>query len=63
MMRIDWHTTMQVLHARDPRYGFDRHKGYATSEHLAQMRRTLSQVRGEPDTARKRGTSDDPGRG
>jgi ribonuclease HII len=22
------------LHARDPRYGFDRHKGYATREHL-----------------------------
>ena len=25
---------MQDLHARDPRYGFDRHKGYATREHL-----------------------------
>ncbi len=25
---------MLALHARDPRYGFDRHKGYATSEHL-----------------------------
>jgi ribonuclease HII len=25
---------MQELHARDPRYGFDRHKGYATREHL-----------------------------
>jgi ribonuclease HII len=25
---------MQVLHERDPRYGFDRHKGYATREHL-----------------------------
>jgi ribonuclease HII len=22
------------LHARDPRYGFDRHKGYATADHL-----------------------------
>jgi ribonuclease HII len=22
------------LHARDPRYGFDRHKGYATRDHL-----------------------------
>jgi ribonuclease HII len=25
---------MQVLHDRDPRYGFERHKGYATREHL-----------------------------
>jgi ribonuclease HII len=25
---------MRVLHAADPRYGFDRHKGYATAEHL-----------------------------
>lgn len=25
---------MLDLHARDPRYGFDRHKGYATAEHL-----------------------------
>lgn len=26
--------TMVVLHDRDPRYGFNRHKGYATAEHL-----------------------------
>jgi ribonuclease HII len=25
---------MQALHGRDPRYGFDRHKGYATRDHL-----------------------------
>jgi len=25
---------MFELHARDPRYGFDRHKGYATKDHL-----------------------------
>lgn len=25
---------MLELHGRDPRYGFDRHKGYATSGHL-----------------------------
>jgi ribonuclease HII len=25
---------MADLHAQDPRYGFDRHKGYATREHL-----------------------------
>jgi ribonuclease HII len=25
---------MAELHGRDPRYGFDRHKGYATAEHL-----------------------------
>jgi ribonuclease HII len=26
--------TMRELHGRDPRYGFDRHKGYATADHL-----------------------------
>jgi ribonuclease HII len=26
---------MQDLHLSDPRYGFDRHKGYATADHLA----------------------------
>jgi ribonuclease HII len=26
---------MTALHAADPRYGFDRHKGYATADHLA----------------------------
>ncbi len=25
---------MVELHSRDPRYGFDRHKGYATADHL-----------------------------
>ena len=30
---------MQELHARDPRYGFDRHKGYATRAHLAALGR------------------------
>ena len=25
---------MVDLHSRDPRYGFDRHKGYATADHL-----------------------------
>lgn len=25
---------MRQLHAADPRYGFERHKGYATAEHL-----------------------------
>ncbi len=25
---------MRVLHSQDPRYGFDRHKGYATRDHL-----------------------------
>jgi ribonuclease HII len=28
---------MTALHQSDPRYGFDRHKGYATAEHLAAM--------------------------
>ena len=26
---------MQRHHEADPRYGYDRHKGYATAEHLA----------------------------
>jgi ribonuclease HII len=30
---------MAELHERDPRYGFDRHKGYATREHLAAVSR------------------------
>ena len=30
---------MVELHARDPRYGFDRHKGYATADHLAALAR------------------------
>ena len=25
---------MRELHGRDPRYGFDRHKGYATADHI-----------------------------
>ncbi|HEY7293336.1 MAG TPA: ribonuclease HII [Vicinamibacterales bacterium] len=25
---------MRELHSQDPRYGFDRHKGYATADHL-----------------------------
>ncbi len=30
---------MVALHREDPRYGFDRHKGYATAEHLAAVAR------------------------
>jgi ribonuclease HII len=30
---------MEVLHAQDPRYGFDRHKGYGTPDHLAALAR------------------------
>jgi ribonuclease HII len=30
---------MQELHSADPRYGFDRHKGYATADHLAAVAR------------------------
>jgi ribonuclease HII len=30
---------MQVHHGEDGRYGFDRHKGYATTEHLAALAR------------------------
>ena len=30
---------MLDLHATDPHYGFDRHKGYATADHLAAVAR------------------------
>jgi len=30
---------MQTLHREDPRYGFDRHKGYATADHLVAVAR------------------------
>jgi ribonuclease HII len=30
---------MLTLHGTDPRFGFDRHKGYATPEHLAALAR------------------------
>ena len=30
---------MNRLHTDDPRYGFDRHKGYATAEHLSAVSR------------------------
>jgi ribonuclease HII len=30
---------MHDLHGRDPRYGFDRHKGYATADHLSAVAR------------------------
>jgi ribonuclease HII len=30
---------MLELHGRDPRYGFDRHKGYATADHLVGVAR------------------------
>jgi len=30
---------MQTLHNADPRYGFDRHKGYATADHLSAVAR------------------------
>lgn len=29
---------MRSLHTKDPRYGFDRHKGYATADHLAAVK-------------------------
>jgi ribonuclease HII len=30
---------MRLLHEQDPRYGFDRHKGYATRDHLEAVAR------------------------
>ena len=60
---------MRVLHARFPQYGFDRHKGYPTADHLAALerhgasevyRRSFAPVRRalglpEPASARTRG--------
>jgi ribonuclease HII len=34
MAKVTRDRFMVALHERDPRYGFDRHKGYATAEHL-----------------------------
>ena len=31
--------TMVQLHARHPGYGFDRHKGYPTADHVEALRR------------------------
>jgi ribonuclease HII len=30
---------MRALHEQDPRYGYDRHKGYATADHLEAVAR------------------------
>jgi ribonuclease HII len=35
MAKVTRDRLMLELHLTDPRYGFDRHKGYATAEHLA----------------------------
>ena len=35
MAKVTRDRLMAVLHTTDPRYGFDRHKGYATADHLA----------------------------
>jgi ribonuclease HII len=35
MAKVTRDHMMEALHATDPRYGFDRHKGYATADHLA----------------------------
>ena len=39
MAKVTRDRTMTRLHEADPRYGFDRHKGYATAEHLAALLR------------------------
>ena len=39
-LRLGLYLTPRVItHAEDPRYGYDRHKGYATAEHLAALSR------------------------
>jgi ribonuclease HII len=37
--KVDRDAMMCELHARYPGYGFDRHKGYGTPQHLAALRR------------------------
>lgn len=37
--KVERDRTMDRLAARYPTYGFDRHRGYATQEHLAALRR------------------------
>lgn len=39
MAKVIRDRTMALLHEADPRYGFDRHKGYATPEHLSALAR------------------------
>ena len=39
MAKVTRDRTMTRLHEADPRFGFDRHKGYATAEHLAALLR------------------------
>ncbi len=39
MAKVTRDRLMLELHATDPRYGFDRHKGYATAEHLSAVAR------------------------
>jgi ribonuclease HII len=34
LAKVERDRLMRELHDRDPRYGFDRHKGYCTPEHL-----------------------------
>lgn len=37
--KVERDALMLRLHEADPRYGFDRHKGYATADHLAAVTR------------------------
>jgi ribonuclease HII len=39
MAKVARDEEMQAVHRHHPGYGFDRHKGYATSEHLEALRR------------------------
>ncbi|MCC7032674.1 MAG: ribonuclease HII [Acidobacteria bacterium] len=39
MAKVTRDRLMEALHTTDPRYGFDRHKGYATADHLAAVAR------------------------
>jgi ribonuclease HII len=39
MAKVTRDRLMHVLHDADPRYGFDRHKGYATADHLSAVAR------------------------
>src|SRR5260221_11726506 len=49
---------MLALHGLDPRYGFDGHKGYATSDHLEGATRSAdSDIAAPPSTATRQFTT------
>ena len=44
MAKVTRDRLMMTLDQEDPRYGYARHKGYATAEHLAAIRHSDSEA-------------------